>query len=145
MRPHHGIARGLGGSLAAAVLAGVGFIPAHAANPPQIEYVLVMNGHGKPRTSFRPGATVGFRVELYFVSRSASSANTVWRVTSGRRTDFHRDVHGGFHGPTRGNLFTQVQTMTLPRSAPAGTYTAAVTITVSGRHLSRSARFYVRR
>lgn len=118
--------------------------PVLAANPPQIEYVLVLDSHGKPRTSFHPGAKLGFRIELYFVGKNAGGVETAVRVTTDNHTMFHRTLHGDFRGPTRGNLFTQTQLVTLSPHTHPGTYTVSVALTVDGRHLSRSARFYVR-
>ena len=117
---------------------------ARAANPPRIEYVLVLDAHGKPRTYFQPGAKVGFRVELYLTERSAAGAKTVWRAWIGKHTLLARTIHGRFHGPTRGNLFTQTETIKLSRHALAGAYTVRVSIAVRGRHLSRTAHFWVR-
>jgi hypothetical protein len=116
-----------------------------AANPPRIEYVLVLNAHGKPQTSFHSGATVRFRVELYLASRSARGVETVWRVQSGKHRLLNRTVHGSFRGPGRGDLFTQTQSLHLPAHPASGTYTVSTSLTIGSRHLSRTARFYVRR
>lgn len=118
--------------------------PVLAANPPQIEYVLVLDAHGKPRTSFQPGAKLGFRVELYFVGKSAGGVETAVRVTTDHHTMFRRTLRGDFRGPSRGNLFTQTQMLTLSSHTRPGAYTVSVALTVDGRHLSRTARFYVR-
>lgn len=125
--------------------AALSLTPVQASNPPRIEYVLVLNARGTPRTSFHPGGKLAVRVELYLVSRSAARVKTDWHVTSGHRVIFHRAVSGNFHGPMRGNLFTQTQALHLSRGAATGTYDANVVINVNGHRLSRTARFYVRR
>lgn len=119
---------------------------AHATNPPQINYLLVLNGHSRPQTYFNPGARLAFRVRLYLVTDSAiHKATARWRVTFGRRVVLNRSVRDHFGGPTRGNLFTQTQQMKLPAHATRGTYAVSVQLDVAGRRLSRSTRFWVKR
>jgi hypothetical protein len=132
--------------VAACLLWGCGSAPAtaHAGNPAQIEYLLVLNAHGKPRTSFTPGAGVGFRAEVYAVTRSLGGVRSAWTVRGAGKTVRAWSKSGGFSGPSRGNLFRLTQTMRLPSDIRAGTYTVAVSLSVQGRHLARSARFYVR-
>lgn len=114
-------------------------------NPPQIEYLLVLNSNGKPRTFFHPGDIVRFRLEVYSVLNSLGGAATSWRIGQAGTTVRRWSVSGGFTGPTRGNLFRMIQSETLPQNAAAGTYTVSAALALQGRHLTRTAQFYVRR
>ncbi|HZU14406.1 MAG TPA: hypothetical protein VFB58_16320 [Chloroflexota bacterium] len=123
----------------------IGPYASHAVNPPQIEYLLILNSQGKPRTAFHPGGMVKARLEVYSVARTLSGVRTHWRITSEGHTVRDWSVTGGFNGPSRGHLFRMVQEDRLSWHAATGTYTVSVALTVQGRHLARAARFYVRR
>jgi hypothetical protein len=118
---------------------------ARAHNPPQIEYLLVLNSNGKPRTSFHPGDIVRFGLEVYSVSSSLADVRTEWQVRKEHGTVRSWSTTGGFTGPTRGNLFHMVQSETLPQNAAAGTYSVTATLVVQGVPLKRSAQFYLHR
>lgn len=146
------IARGTWGVILAATLCllwGRGSAAAtahigHSRNPPQIEYFLVTDAHGKPRTSFTRGASVGFRIEVYSLSHSLGNVRSSWNVRVSGQAVRSWSHSGGFTGPTRGNLFHLTQTMKLRSHSRSGAYTASVSLSVQGQHLTRSARFYVR-
>jgi hypothetical protein len=118
---------------------------AQSDNPPQIEYLQVLNSNDKPHTSFHRGDVVRFRLEVYSVSSNLHGVSVHWLTQEGRHTIRQWSNPGGFTGPTRGNLFRAIQSMHLAEHAALGTYTVSASLNVQGRHLTRSVRFYLRR
>lgn len=116
---------------------------AFAANRPQIEYVQVLNGANHPRTSFSPGQRVNFKIVLYAPSYKARALTVTWRVTEGDMSLLNKSSRA-FHGPTRGNLYSDIGGVSLSSHDPKGTYAVQATMHVGGKMLSRTARFYVR-
>jgi hypothetical protein len=131
-------------ALIALSIAVTGSTGVRASNKPILEYLLVLNGHGKPQTYFKHGAAIGFRVEVYAPGQRAGGLSATWRASAPRYLLWSKSAQHGFRGPTRGNLFTLTDKAAIPRGAPATRYTVTVRVTVAGYHLSRSEHFWVR-
>jgi hypothetical protein len=114
-------------------------------NPPEIEYLLVLDSNGKPRTSFHAGASVRVRLEVYSVAPDLGTVRTNWQIDRAGHTVRRWSLVGGFTGPTRGNLFRLTQSDQPAPNVGSGTYSVTARLAVQGATLSRSAQFFVRR